>query len=57
MSPYDNCVEVRKEMTQPDPQAQISQIQPMVAAGTNSSLNTVHKSPELLVVGRWGAYR
>lgn len=36
MSPYDSCVEVRKEMTQPDPQAQISQIQSMVAAGADA---------------------
>ncbi|MDR6688675.1 ribose transport system substrate-binding protein [Arthrobacter sp. 1088] len=36
LSPYNSCVEVRKEMTQPDPQAQISQIQSMVAAGADA---------------------
>lgn len=36
MKPYSDCVEVRKELTDPDPQAQISQIQSMVAAGADA---------------------
>lgn len=36
MSPYSDCVEVRKELTDPDPQAQISQIQSMVAQGADA---------------------
>lgn len=36
MAPYSDCVEVRKELTDPDPQAQISQIQSMVAQGADA---------------------
>lgn len=39
MAPYDECVEVRKELTDPDPQAQISQVQSMVAAGADAILS------------------
>lgn len=36
MSPYSECVEVRKEMTDATPQGQISQVQSMVAAGADA---------------------
>lgn len=52
MDPYSTCIEVRKELTDPDPQAQISQIQSMVAAGADAivtyplsptAINTAYK--------------
>lgn len=39
MPPYNACVEVRKELTEPDPQAQISQVQSMVAAGADGIIS------------------
>lgn len=39
MPPYNQCVEVRKELTEPDPQAQISQVQSMVAAGADGIIS------------------
>ncbi|MBN9155540.1 MAG: substrate-binding domain-containing protein [Microbacterium sp.] len=36
MEPYSKCVEVRKELTDGDAQAQISQVQSMVAAGADA---------------------
>lgn len=39
MAPYSGCVEVRKELTEPDPQAQISQVQSMVAAGADGIIS------------------
>lgn len=39
MPPYDGCVEVRTARDEPDPQAQISQIQSMVAAGADGIIS------------------
>lgn len=36
MAPYSECVEVRTELSDGDPQAQISQVQSMVAAGADA---------------------
>lgn len=36
MAPFSDCVEVRKELTDGDAQAQISQVQSMVAAGADA---------------------
>lgn len=39
MPPYSDCVEVRTARDEPDPQAQISQIQSMVAAGADGIIS------------------
>ncbi len=39
MAPYSDCVEVRTARTEPDPQAQISEIQSLVAAGADGIIS------------------
>ncbi len=39
MAPYNECVEVRGARDEPDPQAQISQVQSMVAAGADAIIS------------------
>jgi len=39
MAPYSDCVEVRGARDEPDPQAQISQVQSMVAAGADAIIS------------------